>query len=149
MPNRPPRLVVFQHNSTPLFFVTFSTHQRRTLLANERVHDAFVAYCERGLSLGVGVGRYVLMPDHIHLFLRLSLDLSLAQWVRSLKRSISRSIVEHAPHWQEGFFDHLLRGKDSYSQKWEYVRQNPMRAGLTASHEHWPYQGEIVRLPFD
>ncbi len=133
----------------PLFFVTFSTHKRRSLLANEEVHQIFVTYCARGLSLGAGVGRYVLMPDHIHLFVRLSSDLSLSQWVRNLKRGISRGILEHAPHWQEGFFDHLLRGKDSYSQKWEYVRQNPVRAGLAASYDNWLYQGEIVRLPFD
>jgi putative transposase len=149
MPNRPPRLAVFQHNSTPLFFVTFSTHQRRTLLANERVHDAFVAYCERGLSQGAAVGRYVLMPDHVHVFVRLSSDLRLTQWARALKRSLSRAIADQAPHWQEGFFDHLLRGKDSYAQKWQYVRQNPVRAGLIAFHEDWPYQGEIVWLPFD
>jgi putative transposase len=133
----------------PLFFVTFSTHKRRSLLANEVVHDTFISYCEKGLSLGAGVGRYVLMPDHIHLFVRLCPDLSLAQWVRNLKRAISRSIVEHTPHWQEGFFDHLLRGKDSYAQKWEYVRENPVRAGLSVSHRDWPYQGEIVHLPFD
>jgi REP element-mobilizing transposase RayT len=133
----------------PVFFVTFSTHKRRSLLANKCVQEAFITYCERGVSLGVGVGRYVLMPDHIHLFVRLDIDLSLAQWVRGLKRCISRSVVEYAPHWQEGFFDHLLRSKDSYSQKWEYVRQNPVRAGLTTSQESWPYQGEIVRLPFD
>jgi putative transposase len=96
-----------------------------------------------------GVGRYVLMPDHVHLLLRLSPDLSLAQWVRNLKRTISRSIVGHTPHWQEGFFDHLLRGKDSYGQKWEYVRENSVRAGLSASYRDWPYQGEIVSLPFD
>ena len=118
-------------------------------MANEEVHQIFVTYCARGLSLGAGVGRYVLMPDHIHLFVRLSSDLSLSQWVRNLKRGISRGILEHAPHWQEGFFDHLLRGKDSYSQKWEYVRQNPVRAGLAASYDNWLYQGEIVRLPFD
>ena len=133
----------------PLFFVTFSTHKRRSLLANAGGHDDFISYCEKGLSMGAGVGRYVLMPDHIHLFIRLSPDLSLAQWVRNLKRSISRGIVEHAPHWQDGFFDHLLRGTDSYSQKWEYVRHNPVRAGLAVSHRDWPYRREIVRLPFD
>ena len=31
---------------------------------------------------------------------------------------------------QEGFFDHLLRSYESYAQKWEYVRENPVRAGL-------------------
>jgi putative transposase len=149
MPNRPRRLQVFQRYDLPMFFVTFNTHKRRCLLANEEVHDIFITYCARGLSLGAGVGRYVLMPDHIHLFVRLNPDLSLAQWIRNLKRAISRNIVEHTPHWQEGFFDHLLRGKDSYAQKWEYVRENPVRAGLTVSHREWPYQGEIVRLPFD
>jgi REP element-mobilizing transposase RayT len=65
-----------------------------------------------------------LVPDHIHLFVRLISDLSLAQWVRTLQRSISRSLPERAPHWQEGFFDHSLRGRESYSQEWEYVQQN-------------------------
>jgi putative transposase len=53
------------------------------------------------------------------------------------------------PHWQEGFFDHLLRGSESYSQKWEYVRMNPVRAGLSKTAEEWPYQGEIIALGFD
>ena len=30
----------------------------------------------------------------------------------------------------KGFFDHLIRHSESYSEKWEYVRQNPVRAGL-------------------
>jgi REP element-mobilizing transposase RayT len=111
-------------------------------------HPEVVA-ADAAAPFDMAIGRYVLMPDHIHLFVRLDIDLSLAQWVRGLKRCISRSVVEYAPHWQEGFFDHLLRSKDSYSQKWEYVRQNPVRAGLTTSQESRPYQGEIVRLPFD
>jgi putative transposase len=53
------------------------------------------------------------------------------------------------PHWQEGFFDHVLRSSESYAQKWEYVRMNPVRAGLCAATEDWPYQGEIIHLPFD
>jgi REP element-mobilizing transposase RayT len=97
----------------------------------------------------VGVGRFVIMPDHVHLFVRVISALSLAQWMRMLKRNLSRRITEEPPHWQEGFFDHLLRGRESYSQKWEYVRQNPVRAALVTTHQDWPYQGEIIRLPFD
>ena len=93
--HRPPRLKVFQRYDLPLFFVTFCTHKRKLLLANQTVHDIFIAYCERGSLRGAGVGRYVLMPDHMHLFVRLSPDLSLPQWVRNLKRSISTRIVEH------------------------------------------------------
>ncbi len=52
------------------------------------------------------------------------------------------------PHWQEGFFDHLLRSAESYSEKWEYVRLNPVRAGLCKEPEQWPYQGEIGHIPY-
>ena len=48
--------------------------------------------------------------------------------------------------WQEGFFDHILRSDESYSQKWNYVRENPVRAGFVTSTEEWPYQGEIVYI---
>jgi len=40
--------------------------------------------------------------------------------------------------WQRGFFDHLLRSEESYSEKWNYVRNNPVRAGLVASGDDWP-----------
>src|SRR5205823_10678286 len=53
------------------------------------------------------------------------------------------------PHWQEGFFDHLLRTDESYSQKWDYVQMNPVRAGLGPIAKIWPYQGEILNLRFD
>ena len=48
--------------------------------------------------------------------------------------------------WQPGFFDHVLRSNESYAQKWEYVRDNPVRAGLVPSWQEWPHQGEIVRI---
>ena len=52
------------------------------------------------------------------------------------------------PHWQEGFFDHVLRNEESYSEKWDCVRLNPVRAGYCAAPEEWAYQGEIVSIPF-
>jgi putative transposase len=86
------------------------------------------------------------MPDHVHLFVQGSLDFVLAQWVRLLKRDLSNVIPIDRPHWQNGFFDHLIRNSESYAQKWEYVRENPVRAGLVVTAEAWPYQGELVRL---
>jgi hypothetical protein len=44
------------------------------------------------------------------------------------------------------FFDHVIRHSESYSEKWEYVRQNPVRAGLATNADDWRWQGEIVRL---
>jgi len=48
------------------------------------------------------------------------------------------------PHWQKGFFDHLLRSEESHAEKWQYVRENPVRAGLCLTAEEWPYAGQIM-----
>jgi putative transposase len=39
-----------------------------------------------------------------------------------------------------------LRSSESYSGKWNYVRDNPVRAGLIASADDWPYFGTIEDL---
>ena len=147
MPNAPRRLeFVFQKYDPPLYFITFNTHRRRKLLANEHVHAAFVAFANSGKKTGLAIGRYVLMPDHVHFFARGSDDCLLSQSIRLLKRYLSKSVAASPPHWQRGFFDHLIRRSESYAQKWEYVRQNPVRAGLSVRAEDWPYQGEIERV---
>jgi REP element-mobilizing transposase RayT len=86
------------------------------------------------------------MPDHIHFFVRNNSDGALSQWVRLLKRHVSKTISQPRPHWQKGFFDHLIRHSESYSDKWDYVGQNPVRAGLVSNPEQWLWQGEIVTL---
>ncbi len=147
MPERPPRLHhVFQRYDPPLYFVTFNTNRRRRLLANASVQNELVHFAQEGQVRGIGLGRYVIMPDHIQLFVRGTLDFCLRQWVRMLRRALSTRIVAVPSHWQPGFFDHLLRNVESYARKWEYVRQNPVRAGLVESAEDWPYQGEIVYI---
>ena len=150
-PRRPTRLDRVFAELPPLYFVTFNTYRRAHLLANEAVHATFVEFCRRAESLNIAVGRYVLMPDHIHLFVALPEvgNVTLGGWVKSLKAVLGKTLLTlnvDKPHWQEGFFDHLLRSAESESQKWDYVRMNPVRAGLCRAPEDWPYQGEIIRL---
>jgi putative transposase len=166
-PRVPPRLDrLFPHN--PVFFVTACTHQRKRLLANEAVHTAFIAFSALAFSTrNIAVGRYVIMPDHIHLFVCGPEDFELGRWMGGLKQHLQKAIVErHAeelrpasptgrrlqkrvirpPVWQRGFFDHVLRNEESYAQKWDYVRDNPLRAGLVANADDWPYAGEIITI---
>ncbi|MBC8165082.1 MAG: transposase [Bryobacteraceae bacterium] len=150
MANRPPRLErLFGEYRAPLWFVTFNTHRRAHLLANAALHERFRTFCAKAAERHIMVGRYVLMPDHAHLFVAGAPDFGLAAWVRMLKLSLSSVVPAPRPHWQAGFFDHLLRHDESYADKWEYVRQNPVRAGLVKTPEEWPYQGEFRALPFD
>ena len=65
-----------------------------------------------------------------------------------MKRAVSAGIQESMPHWQPGFFDHLLRHSDSYSEKWNYVWMNPVRAELVERPEDWKLQGEVVSIRY-
>ena len=93
------------------------------------------------------------MPDHVHLFVAVPLTgITLGKWVQALRSVLGKELLScgfHKPHWQEGFFDHLLRSEETYAHKWDYVRMNPVRAGLCQTPEEWPYQGEIVSFGFD
>ena len=138
---KPPRLSLI-YIDQPLYFVTLCTLYRRPLLGNAKIHHLFRSYCERAIDHNIGVGRYVIMPDHLHLFVRGGIEFDLGIWVRGLKRALSR---EHN-FWQPGCFDHILRSDESYSEKWEYVRENAVRAGLVTRSNDWPLQGEIVLI---
>ena len=152
-PRRPPRLVPLFSSIQPFFFVTFNTYKRCRMLARPEIHEAFRLFAKRAEEHDVAVGRYVIMPDHLHLFVAIPpRSITLREWVRVLRTVLGKTLISigiQKPHWQEGFFDHVLRSSESYSQKWEYVRMNPVRARLCKDPEDWPYQGEIVNISFD
>jgi REP element-mobilizing transposase RayT len=152
-PKRPPRLELLFSSVRSFYFVTFNTHVRVSLLARDEIHDVFHSFCVRAKEHNIAVGRYVIMPDHIHLFVAFPITgLTLSEWIGGLKTVLGKQLLRlgiQKPHWQEGFFDHVLRSAESYSQKWEYVRLNPVRAGLVDNAEDWAFQGEIVQIAFD
>ena len=151
-PAKPKRLEqIFQSYDSPLYFITINTSLRKPLLARKEVHSSFRLYAEKNAAMGRTVGRYVIMPDHVHFFARIGREDQLSVFIQLLKQSISKTLKqagEPAPYWQVGFFDHVLRHSESYSEKWNYVRANPVRAGLVTAAEEWPYQGEIARIQF-
>ena len=131
----------------PVYFITVCTHERKCLLDKIYMHEAFKSFAQEAASHGVFVGNYVLMPDHLHLFATFSSGaVPVSRWVKSLKNSLSKTLRQEgisAPHWQKGFFDHVLRSEESYAEKWDYVARNPVRAGLVEAPENWPFCGEI------
>jgi REP element-mobilizing transposase RayT len=68
--NRKPRLHrlnrVFVRS--PIYFITACTHERRKILATASVHEAFLDFASKGPAYGAWVGAYMIMPDHLHLF---------------------------------------------------------------------------------
>jgi len=85
------------------------------MLAQPIVNDAFIAFAIRAPKYRVAVGRYVLMPDHIHLFVRFAREaIPLSKWVKSLKNAISKVLRKAtflAPHWERDYFDRVIRSR--------------------------------------
>ena len=152
-PGRPSRLpIIFRKFDPPLYFITFCTFKRQPFLANDAFHNYFKAHMKRKVKEGIVCGEYVIMPDHIHFFLRIDPQrYQLGKTVGFIKQSLSNPLRNAGiprPYWQPGFFDHILRSADSYSEKWDYVRNNPVRAGLV-NHSHlWKFYGVIVPIRY-
>ncbi len=145
MKYRPKRLrrldqVWFNHGQ-PTYFITICTANRRKILANPAVHARLRQFLVNTASHhDWWAGRYVLMPDHLHLLATPGLAaVTLGAWIKSLKACVA----DREFKWQTGFFDHALRSDESQSEKWEYIRNNPVRAGLVAEAEAWTFAGEI------
>ena len=139
----------------PLYFITVCTAKRRPILLSAGIPDILVGSWQRSAEInGWVIGRYIVMPDHAHFFARrLPAGKTLNGFMRDWKRWTANQIIGvgeglTAPVWQPEFFDHVLRSAGSYLEKWNYVCENPVRAGLAVSSEVWPYAGECEILSF-
>jgi len=52
-------------------------------------------------------------------------------------RNVNQLLGSSGPLWQEESFDHVLRTDESFLEKREYIRQNPVRARLVISPEDY------------
>jgi putative transposase len=135
-------------NRAAIIFLTVCTKAKRKLLArDEAVQVILDSWREAHQWL---VGRYVVLPDHIHLFCTPCSDdgASLTRWIQYWKAIVSRNWPWPAerPIWQRDFWDRKLRRDESYDDKWEYVLSNPVRHGYVMNADEWPYQGELNEL---
>ncbi len=109
----------------PIYFVTICAANREPRLASEAFHPIareVWTNCER--LYGWSVGRYVIMPDHVHFFCcdtreEKTLSLFIGKWKEWTAKYAARRLLFTMPLWQEEFFDHVLRSSESYSEKWE------------------------------
>jgi putative transposase len=129
-----------------IVFLTVCAEKRRRWLAQSRVHDELKMIWQTEARAWL-VGRYILMPNHIHLFCAPNEQtVSLNQWVSYWKRLFTQRIGNPEWSWQTHHWDSRLRRAESYDQKWNYVIKNPERAGLVKHAEAWPFHGELNLL---
>ena len=121
-----------------VYFITICCQQRGTnQLCNETTgqgaFDTARIYHERARW---NMDLLLLMPDHLHALIAIDGRDSLSQMIRDYKRITAKlGRIE----WQRKFFDHRLRHDESLTEKFAYICQNPVRAGLIQNEANWPY----------
>jgi REP element-mobilizing transposase RayT len=84
-----------------IYFITICTQKRQDLLTKPVLHAAFIQFCSLARDRKVHVGRYVIMPDHIHFFVEMDDGRELSVWMKSLKNSLSKALRQlgnESPH---------------------------------------------------
>ena len=135
--------------STGAYFVTICTANRRKVFwsecRGELCSPENLPLSEVGLIVdreiskikfvynNVIVDKYCIMPDHIHLILRIESDENgrtqfaptLSRVIKQFKGSITKQIGKSV--WQKSFYDHGIRNKKDYDEIWEYIENNPLK----------------------
>jgi putative transposase len=81
----------------------------------------------------------VLMPDHLHLFVRLNGGLALSRCVARLKARTRIALSTKGWVWQPNYYEHRLRPGEPVAAVIRYLYLNPYRAGLLRSGESYPW----------
>ena len=139
------RLNNFEYKSGYVYFVTICTflkknHFRDTSLVNTvesnidfRINNSEIdLYC------------YCIMPNHIHLLLRLNKGYTgkLTDWISAFKRFISKEAKQNfgiQSLWQRNYYDHVLRDEESIVKVGEYILNNPVRKNMVKEWQDYPF----------
>ena len=135
--------ILFVDGQPTIIFDTVCTKNRAKWLANESVHSLLREIWREATAWLVG--KYVIMPDHIHLFAAATENAAVPyeSWVTYWKSQFSRQHKTPPHRWLTDHWDTRVRSPAAYEEKWEYVLYNPVRAGLVKRSQDWPYQGVI------
>ena len=86
------------------------------------------------------------MPDHLHIILTgAEPRADLWKTIISFKQKTGYWLSRNMPtaRWQKDFYDHIIRAEKTIATQVRYVLDNPVRKGLVASWQEYPYKGAI------
>lgn len=123
------------------YFITLCTLDRASRLAEPVVFDGLLNLLLALEKDGVlHVRCLTLMPDHLHMVVRLGETTSLSETMRLFKGRSSVLLRAHGLTWQRGgFYDHRLRPDEPVGPVFRYIFLNPYRKGLLRTEVAWPF----------
>ncbi len=85
---------------------------------------------------------WVVMPNHVHVMIRLLGTTPLATIIQSWKSYTGRRLPVA---WQREYWDRMIRDDRHARAAVAYIHANPVRAGLCQEPEDWPWSSASVR----
>ena len=89
---------------------------------------------------------YCIMPDHIHILIESSKNMSIISFIKHVKGRFVSWCRENDKNirFQRSFYDHILRkGEDVYTIS-RYIIGNPIRAGIEDHFGDYLFAGSLV-----
>ena len=134
------------------YFITANTFQRHSLLQSERMAGLFLdVLLSYRLQQKYLLHEFVIMPDHFHLLITPTLTLERA--LQLIKGGFSfrakRELGFGGEIWETSFYDRRVRDWEEYSAFQRYIHLNPVKRGLAASPEQYPYSSAKVGMALD
>ncbi len=131
------RLPDYNYSGAGVYFVTICTKNRAQILSRVVGDDAHIVptpigrVVERHLLSIPGIETYVIMPNHIHMLVRITGGPmwasaptgSIPSLVRSFKTLVTKSVGQ--PLFQRSYHDHIVRNEQDYRDAWQYIENNP------------------------
>jgi putative transposase len=131
-------------NPSRTFFATTGTSMGRRLLQSERNAQLLVEVlrslvAERKFELL----DFVIMPDHLHLLLTVHDEMTIEKAMQLIKGRFSHRLSHDFGYkgevWHRGFTEEQVLNRKSLEKHREYIAQNPVKVGLAASADEFPF----------
>jgi REP element-mobilizing transposase RayT len=91
---------------------------------------------------------YVVMPEHVHLVLMPTETCRLSRIMKLLKQRtawvINKKLPRNGSFWLGDYFDHWARNDGQITRYIDYIHNNPVRRGLVARPEDYPYSSALA-----
>ncbi len=93
---------------------------------------------------------WAVMPNHVHVLLTQYPDCSLKKilhsWCSYTATKANRILGREGQRfWAKGFFDRFIRNERHFENAFNYIEENPVKAGLCGRPEEWPFSGAGFR----
>ena len=148
-PRRPQRLRAFAYLGFYRYSLRFCTDERRRVFTSPSPVELVRSQILRSASEEqFALIAYCFMPDHLHLLVEGRAEHS------DCKRFIARSKQYSGFHftkqlgtrlWQRYSFERVVRSSEQTFVVARYILENPVRAGLVAAIEEYPFVSRTLR----